>query len=145
MTAFRLRDAARAVMAAAILGLPGVALAQTSADAQEAKTTFSEFFAPDTPIDQRVRMLENGQRFEDLMARQERTPVAKETTAVASDVEVQGDHAVVTYTIELNGQPVLQNQRGQMVKENGRWKVSEKTFCDIEAMRGAPPTACSGS
>lgn len=139
-----LRGAAVLVATLALLPI-GAGVAQDDAEAQQAKSNFQSFFDPSTGAEERVQLLENGERFQDVLARQERLPVAQETSAVVTAAQVQGDHAVVTYTIELNGEPALRNQRGEMVKENGHWKVSDRTFCRIESMRGSAPPGCPSS
>ena len=121
----------------------GVASAES--DVQAVKTNFSAFFNAHTPAQRRVGLLEHGQQFAGELQQQERTPAAQETSAVATDVRVHGDRAAVTYRIELNGQPVITDQQGEMVKQNGEWKVSDQTFCDIEALSGTPPAACGDS
>ncbi len=145
MKSFTFRGARRraAVLVPILSGfflVAGVASAET--DVQAVKINFSAFFNAHTPAQKRVQLLQHGQQFAGELRQQEQTPAAQETTAAATDVQVHGDRATVTYTIELDGRPVLSDQQGEMVKQNGQWKVSDQTFCDIESMSGAPPAAC---
>lgn len=125
--------------------VPGLALAaQNPGDAQQAKQAFSAFFNPQTSTSKRVNLLENGKQYKDTLQQQVKQPIAKSTSANVSNVQIQGNQAQVTYSIVVSGTPMLKNQHGTMVKQDGKWKVSEGTFCQIESMQGSPPSGCPG-
>ena len=134
--------AALAALLALPLAAPGAQPA-AQADVQQVKQSFSTFFDAGTPLDQRVQLLQDGPQFKQVLERQARQPVARETSAAASAVRIDGDRAQITFHIDVGGHPMLQHQHGTMVKQDGRWKVSQDTFCRIESMRGLPPEGCS--
>ena len=49
--------------------------------------------------------------------------------------------AQVTYTILVSGSPVLKNQKGLAVKQNGTWKVGDQSFCALLAMENGGKTS----
>ena len=54
---------------------------------------------------------------------------------------VDADHATVWYSIVLNGQAVVNRNRGDAVLHDGKWLISRMTFSQIMAMSGiiVPP------
>ena len=44
---------------------------------------------------------------------------------------VDADHADVTYSLLLDGTPVLDHLAGSAVRVNGRWLVTRRTYCDV--------------
>jgi endonuclease/exonuclease/phosphatase family metal-dependent hydrolase len=56
---------------------------------------------------------------------------------------VDADHANVTYSLLLDGSPVLDHLEGSAVRVNGRWLVSRRTYCDVST-QGVPeiPPPC---
>lgn len=107
-----------------------------------AKTAFQQFFDPTTTLDQRVKLLQNGEQFRSALEAQAKSPLAKSSSVNVSNVTVSGDTAAVTFDILLNGKPALSNQNGQMVKTDGQWQVSTATFCALLQMQGGAPAAC---
>lgn len=121
------------------------ASASTQNTAQEtaaAKTAFQQFFDPTTSLDQRVKLLQNGDQFRAALEAQAKSPLAKSSSVKVNDVTVSGDTATVAYDILLNGKPALANQTGHMVKTSGQWQVSTATFCTLLQMQGGAPAAC---
>jgi hypothetical protein len=47
--------------------------------------------------------------------------------------------AKVTYDILLSGTPVLTNQSGSAVLQDGTWKVSTTSFCGLLTLNGTKP------
>jgi hypothetical protein len=58
---------------------------------------------------------------------------------------VSPTRSTVLYTITLAGQPALPNQTGIAVKEGGKWKVSDQSFCTLLSLQGTVPPACRGA
>lgn len=46
------------------------------------------------------------------------------------------DAATVSWTLLMNGAPVLPDQSGEALLEDGQWKVSAVTFCTLLAIQG---------
>lgn len=107
------------------------------------KSAYRKLFAPSTPINESVKALQNGAAFKQALIEQSKSPMAKKSSAAASKVTLLSpDLARVTYSILLAGAPVLRGQTGYAVREDGTWKVADKTFCGLLALNGATPAAC---
>lgn len=116
-----------------------VSAAQASA---QAKAAFEQFFAHGTSLDQRVKLLQNGEQFRSTLKAQQTNALAQSASVKVKDVTVQGDTATVTYDILLNGQPALSGQKGTLVQKDGQWQVSVQTFCNLLQQEGGAPASC---
>ncbi len=110
---------------------------------QEITGAFTRFFDGNTPVDTRISLLQNGQRYAQILQAESRIPNAKATSAEVSNVRVNGQQATVTYTVLVNGNPVLQNQTGTAVLEDGQWKVGDQSFCQLLPALRLPAQQCS--
>jgi hypothetical protein len=107
------------------------------------KSAYRKLFAPSTPINESINALQNGAAFKQALIEQSKSPMAKKSSAAASKVTLlSADLARVTYSILLAGTPVLKDQTGYAVREDGTWKVADKTFCGLLALNGSAPAAC---
>lgn len=103
------------------------------------------FFSGQTPAAQKEALLQNGSQFSQVIEAQAKTPTAKATTASVSDITLNGTgQATVTYTIDINKQPALKNQKGHAILTNGTWKVSDAAFCGLLQLSGNVPPNCPG-
>lgn len=103
------------------------------------------FFSGQTGAAQKEALLQNGSQFSQVIEAQAKTPTAKATTASVSNVTLNGaGQATVTYTIDINNQPALKNQKGQAILTNGTWKVSDAAFCGLLQLSGNVPPNCPG-
>ena len=115
------------------------------------QTVWQKFFDGKTPADQKVALLQNGQQFQQVIAAQAGSALAKSAGATVSNVVVQGSQATVTYTVTLGGQAALPDQKGQAVLEGGSWKVSDASFCQLLVLEnggnasGLPPACAAGA
>jgi hypothetical protein len=51
------------------------------------------------------------------------------------DIDIVGENdAVVTFSILLNGNPVVDHRTGRIVLIGEQWKVGRKTYCDLIAI-----------
>lgn len=136
-----------ATSASAVAAAPAPAAgAPSSSDpaVQAITTTFTTFFNPKTAAAAKAGLLENGQQFAPVIAAQANNPMSANTSATVSTVQLTDPgHAAVTYTVLMNGSPVLPNQAGKAVLDNGQWKVADSTFCALLAMQGPAPAACT--
>jgi hypothetical protein len=77
--------------------------------------------------------------------------LASQATAKVTKVTVTSPtQAKVTYTILLSGSPVLKNQAGVAVLQDGTWKVGLASFCGLLALENSGdtsslPTACKSA
>jgi hypothetical protein len=60
-----------------------------------------------------------------------------------SSVALQSPNvANVIFTLSSNGSPLLPNNPGLAVKQDGVWKLAAQTFCGLAAAAGPAPAAC---
>lgn len=112
-------------------------------EAAAVKTAFEKFFALDTPQAEAVTLLQNGPTFTAVIAEQAASPLSKGSSIQVTGVSgVTATKAAVTFTVLINGSPVLSGQGGWAVKEGGRWKVAATTFCTLVSLGGSMPTPC---
>lgn len=115
----------------------------SAADTAAIKNAYAKFFSPDTPGSVSLGLLQNGPAFKAAIDQQAKGSMAGQASAKVSTVQLLSpDTAEVRFTIYLNKQPMLQNQKGYAVREGGTWKVAEYTFCGLLTLEGTPPAAC---
>lgn len=97
------------------------------------KADWTAFFDPNTPIAQRIALLQDGGKFSSYLRVQAAPGVAHLTTEQVTAVTVIGTQAVVTYNILVSGvtSDALSNQSGQAMFSNGTWQVSDADFCTL--------------
>jgi hypothetical protein len=118
--------------------------AGSPADVAAIKNAYVKLFAASTPMDTSVSLLQDGEAFRATLIEQGKSTYAKEATATVSKVVViSPTRANVTFSILLNGSPVLPNQPGYAIRDKGVWKVAGVTFCGLLAAQGTPPAVCS--
>jgi hypothetical protein len=104
------------------------------------------FFSGATPLAKRVSVLQNGSTFTSSIESSSTFPGASSASAKVTSVTVTSPtQASVTYTILLAGSPVLSNQKGVAVLQDGTWKVGDASFCSLLTLEngGKPPAVCS--
>jgi hypothetical protein len=120
---------------AAACGGGGGSASQTPAQAKaEITTAWQKAFDPSVPVDQKKDIFQDYNTLLPTLQTQTTNPQAAGIKAAVKDVTLQGDSsAQVTYDIvnAKDGTPLLPNASGQAVKEAGKWKVSEQTFCSL--------------
>jgi ABC-type transport system substrate-binding protein len=90
------------------------------------------FFNPKTPNDQRVKLIQDGDVFAATIQAQSSNPLAATASVKVDKVTLtSATQAVVAYSILVGGQPALPNQNGLAVLDNGTWKVSASSFCNL--------------
>ncbi len=106
------------------------------------KANWVKFFAGTTSAQDKINLLQNGQQFAQVIQAQAQSATAKATTATVSNVSLNGNTATVIYTIDINKQPALSNQKGQAVDVKGAWKVGDAAFCGLLQLSGSLPPNC---
>lgn len=98
-------------------------------EAAAVATAWQKFFDGTGPATEKVALLENGDKYSALIQQYASNSFAKAASAKVIDVKVtSATTADVTYSLLVQGTPVLANQAGKAVKQNGSWKVSYLTF-----------------
>lgn len=124
--------------------------ASTGAVAQ-IKANWTKFFAPSTPASERVKLLQNGDKFASAISDFAKSPMAQGVSStVTSVVLTSPTQADVKYNIVAGGQTMASNQTGTAVLEGGTWKVGDKSFCGLLSdaapiMGTAVPPACKSA
>ncbi|MGN5239454.1 MULTISPECIES: hypothetical protein [unclassified Rhodococcus (in: high G+C Gram-positive bacteria)] len=116
----------------------GAAGAAADAETTQAVTdAWVAFFDGTTPPETRAGLVENGDEFLPALQGMAADPQATATTATVEGVASAGDDAAtVSWTLLMNGAPVLPDQSGEALLEDGQWKVSAVTFCTLLAIQG---------
>jgi hypothetical protein len=123
---------------------PSASAPSSGAAAQsEIAANWTAFFNPNTPPARRISLLQDGQTFAPVIKAQAGSGLASEASASVSKVTVTkpAAQAAVDYSILLSGQPVLSNQSGMAVYEDGTWKVGVSSFCGLLTLEGGGSTA----
>jgi hypothetical protein len=107
------------------------------------KANWEKFFDPSTPTPQRAALLQNAAtpKIKAIIAAQADNPQAKAIKAKVNTVTPKGDDkADVKYDLvsTQTGVPVLPGASGQAVKVDGKWKVSQQTFCTLIKLGAGP-------
>jgi hypothetical protein len=107
------------------------------------KNAYAKFFAPDTPEQVSLGLLQNGAAFKATIEKQGQGNYAQKSSAKVSKVSLaSADVAKVVYTIYVGDQPMLADQPGFAVRENGTWQVAEHTFCQLLTLENSAPAEC---
>ena len=115
---------------------------------QTIAANWTAFFSPKTPVDKRVSLLQNGSVFASVIRAQAASTLASEASASVQKVTVTSpSQATVDYTILLAGSPVLKNQKGVAVYQDGTWKVGVASFCGLLTVEnsGKTPSVCKAA
>ena len=129
---------------------PGSSSSGTAAE-QAITKNWEAFFSPQTPVAKRVSLLQDGQAMSSVISAQAGSGLASQATAKVTKVTMTSPtQANVTYTILVAGSPVLKNQKGVAVYQDGTWKVGLASFCGLLALENSGntsglPAACSSA
>jgi hypothetical protein len=119
---------------------------KSTSPTDQIKQDWAMFFAGSTPVSKKIQLLQNGQRFAQLIQAQASSPLAQQAQVTVTNVVLESPtRAKVTYTILLAGKPALPNQTGTAVRSGGVWQVSDQSFCSLLSLEGAAPPACRGA
>jgi ABC-type glycerol-3-phosphate transport system substrate-binding protein len=114
----------------------------TAAARAQIKSAYAKFFSGQTPVSDRVAVLQNGSKFKELVTSFANNPLAKNVNVTVSSVTLEGgNNAKVVYTVKLGG-TALPKQTGTAVRENGTWKVGYASLCKLVALQGSTPSVC---
>ena len=114
----------------------------TAAAQAQIKSAYQKFFSGQTPVADRVAVLQSGPRFKALVKSFASNPLAKNVRVTVSSVTLQGaNNAKVVYTVKLGGAG-LPKQTGTAVLQGGTWKVGYASLCKLVALQGSTPSAC---
>ncbi|HUD07633.1 MAG TPA: hypothetical protein VMQ52_00960 [Candidatus Saccharimonadales bacterium] len=117
--------------------------AQTNVAIQQIETNWKNFFAYSTSLQGRENLLQNGSQFAQVIQGEFTALASQKSSASFNSINLTNNKtANVVYTINLNGQPVLNEQNGQALFINNSWKVSDSTLCGLISLSGSKPAVC---
>ncbi|ORT60193.1 hypothetical protein [Streptomyces sp. CB03238] len=106
--------------------------ADPAAARQQIEKNWAAFFNPKTPVDEKVKLLENGDRMRPVLQAFSANPQAAQTSVKVKNVAfTSATQADVTYDLLVGGQPALPDSKGSAVHQQDTWKVSVKTLCAL--------------
>ncbi|MFE7516166.1 hypothetical protein [Streptomyces sp. NPDC057540] len=124
---------------------PTAAAAPADPVAAKAEITrnWTAFFDPRTPVAEKVRLLENGERLKPVLGAFAADKNAAMASAKVTGIEfTSATGADVTYDLLVGGTPALTGSRGTSVLQNDTWKVSVKTLCGLVELSGVTVPGC---
>lgn len=99
---------------------------------QEVQKNWVAFFDPKTPVEEKTRLLENGEQMRPVLQAFSGSPQAAQASVTVKNVTfTSSTQADVTYDLLVGGQPALPDSRGTSVYQDDIWKVSAKTLCAL--------------
>lgn len=122
----------------------GLTSSDKSADKTAITTNWDKFFASSTSLSERENLLQNGKQFATLIQGEfSSLGAGTKTAAKVNNITINtASKGTVTYTVYLNSAPVLTNQTGTALKENGNWVVSDSTLCGLIKIVETTPKIC---
>ena len=124
----------------------GTGAGNSSATTATIKANWEKFFSGKTPNAERVSLLQNGSAFAQAISGM--SALGTSASAKVSNVQLTSSkQAMVTYTVYLGSTAALPNAKGVAVLENGTWKVSDASFCELLTLQngGKAPSVCSSA
>ncbi|MFC8371331.1 MULTISPECIES: hypothetical protein [unclassified Streptomyces] len=121
---------------------PGSAPANQAEAEQEIRQNWEKFFDPQTPVEEKKKLLQNGELLgpvlEAFSGDNRVGQVKAEVTEIAFISPTEAD---VTFTLTLRGATALPDASGVAVDDDGTWKVSVKSLCALVQLSGdeSPP------
>ncbi|GAA3503923.1 hypothetical protein GCM10019016_110360 [Streptomyces prasinosporus] len=116
---------------------PASAPADRAAAEQEIRQNWEKFFDPDTSLDEKKALLENGELLGPVLeafSGDERVgQVQAEVTEVTFTSPTAAD---VRFALTLRGATALPDASGTAVEQDGTWKVSAKSLCALVQLSG---------
>lgn len=111
------------------------------ADEAEVRAAYEGFFDGSKPAETKLALLERSSELGEALALAGKDPNATKSSAKVQSVAfISPTEATVTYDILSSGQVVLPGAMGKAVKEDGAWKVSAQTFCQLTALSSGQTT-----
>jgi hypothetical protein len=121
----------------------------TADAAAQIKANWEKFFDANTPVTDKVKLLQNGAALESAIKAFANFPLASGIGAKVTNVTVNSaTKAAVTYNLtSSDGSALLSNQKGVSVYQDGTWKVGDESLCGLFRLipGGTVPTACNSA
>lgn len=122
-----------------------------AATEQTIAANWVKFFDAKTPLAERVALLQDGSTFQSIIQSQEGSALESEASASVTQVALTSPtQARVSYSILLDGQAALPDQRGVAVLTGNTWQVGVASFCGLLILENGGsakglPAACTST
>ena len=121
-------------------------LSPSQAATAQIRANWVAFFGGTTAAKDKIALLENGSEFAAIINGQASSAMARGVTSkVISVTHITATSATVGYDVFLGKTKALSGTFGSAVKQNGKWKVSDKSFCVLLSLEGVKMPACPSS
>ncbi|MER5461169.1 hypothetical protein ABT010_10860 [Streptomyces sp. NPDC002668] len=111
--------------------------ADPTAARKQIEKNWTTFFDPRASTDDKVKVLENGDRMRPLLAAFGGDKNAAQSSAKVTDVQFTSPtEGTVTYDLLVGGTPALPGSKGTSVLQDQTWKVSVKSLCALVELSG---------
>ncbi len=107
---------------------------------------WEKFFNSDTPVSEKVTLLQDGTVFQSAVNAFIDFPLASGLRAKVTSVTLDSaTTATVKYDLTADGQPLLSGNTGRAVLQGGTWKVGDGSLCGLFRLipGGTVPSACN--
>ena len=116
---------------------PGTAPANRPAAEQEIRQNWEKFFSPDTSLNEKKALLENGETMGPVLDAFSGDERVGQVQAQVNDVTfTSATRADVSFSLTLQGATALPDASGTAVEQDGTWKVSVKSLCALVQLSG---------
>lgn len=116
---------------------PGTAPANRSAAEQEIRQNWEKFFSPETSLNEKKALLENGETMGPVLDAFSGDERVGQVQAQVNDVTfTSATRADVAFSLTLQGTTALPDAAGTAVEQDGTWKVSVKSLCALVQLSG---------
>ncbi len=108
------------------------------------RALYATFFNDQTPTDEAVKLLEEGESLRSAIEEQRKSGAATGLSTSVKSVQFQSETlADVNFDILIKGAVVAPNTKGQAKFIDGGWKVNKALFCTLLGLAGQSPPACA--
>jgi hypothetical protein len=121
---------------------PASGPADREAAEQEIRQNWEKFFDPETPVEEKKKLLQNGELLGPVLEAFSGDNRVGQVQAKVTDVTFTSPtEADVKFTVTLRGATALPDASGVAVEDDGTWKVSVKSLCALVRLSGdgSPP------
>ncbi len=116
---------------------PGTAPANRSAAEQEIRQNWEKFFSPETSLNEKKALLENGETMGPVLDAFSGDERIGQVQAQVNDVTfTSATRADVSFSLTLQGATALPDASGTSVEQDGTWKVSVNSLCALVQLSG---------
>jgi hypothetical protein len=113
---------------------------------EQITSLYQRFFDGTAPVQTKVDLLQRGPEFVPIMQQQAAGPLARSSgVKVTKVVRSTENSAAVTFTVLLDGKPVLADQHGGALLDGGVWKISASTYCALLSLQQLTAPPCQGA